>query len=385
MICFNSTPAERELSVQLGVPLYALDPDLLQWGTKSGSRRIFAEEEIPHPDGSVEVRAADDLAIAAAELWERQPDLKRMVVKLNEGFSGEGNALLDLRPIQEFGPGLASYSDRVKMLSKHFELLKFESKNETWERFGSRIPELGAIVEAFIEGEVKRSPSVQGRITPMGDVEILSTHDQILGGPSGQIYLGCRFPADESYRLQLQELGLRIGKNLAEKGAMERFGVDFVTVHQPNQPGKPEWDVQAIEINLRKGGTTHPFMTLKFLTNGRYDLSSGLFYSQQGRAKYYIATDNLQKERYKGLLPNDLMDIIAHHQLHFDTSTETGTVFHLMGCLSEFGKLGLTSIGNSPQQAEEIYHRLTKALDEETRPVSEEFQPSLVSPFSMGW
>ncbi|MCY7277894.1 MAG: peptide ligase PGM1-related protein, partial [Phormidesmis sp. CAN_BIN44] len=80
------------------------------------------------------------------------------------------------------------------------------------------------------------------------------------------------------------------------------------------------------------------------------------------------ATDNLQRDHYRGLLPNDLMDIIAYHQLHFDTSTETGTVFHLMGCLSEFGKLGLTSIGNSPQQAEEIYRRVVKAIDDETKP-----------------
>jgi hypothetical protein len=64
-----------------------------------------------------------------------------------------------------------------------------------------------------------------------------------------------------------------------------------------------KWDLQAIEINLRKGGTTHPFMTLKYLTNGRYDLSTGLFYSQQGQEKYYIASDNLQKDRYQGLMP----------------------------------------------------------------------------------
>ncbi len=384
MICYNSTNAERDLSVQLDIPLYALDPALLQWGTKSGSRKIFAEAEVPHPDGSNSLWNAEELAAAAAALWERQPTLKRMVIKLNEGFSGEGNAILDLRPLQAVAPGAATPEARVSKLKEQFSDLKFEAKAETWANFSSRISELGAIVEAFLEGDEKRSPSVQGRITPTGEVEILSTHDQILGGPSGQIYLGCSFPADEAYRLQLQDLGLRIGKNLAEKGAMERFGIDFVAVHQPNEPGKPEWNLQAIEINLRKGGTTHPFMTLKFLTNGRYDLSSGLFYSQQGRPKYYVATDNLQKERYKGLLPNDLMDIIAQHQLHFDTSTETGTVFHLMGCLSEFGKVGVTSIGNSPQQAEEIYQRLTRALDEETRSDSEEPRSAFVS-LPMGW
>jgi len=384
MICYNSTLAEQELSVQLDIPLYALDPVLLQWGTKSGSRQIFAEASVPHPDGSNSLWNAEELATAAADLWERQPTLKRMVIKLNEGFSGEGNALLDLRPIQHAKPGATPHAKRVDVLQDQFKQLAFEAKAETWENFSSRISELGAIVEAFLEGDDKRSPSVQGRITPTGEVEILSTHDQILGGPSGQIYLGCSFPAAEAYRLRLQELGLRIGKNLAEKGAMERFGVDFVAVHQPDQPGKPEWDVQAIEINLRKGGTTHPFMTLKFLTNGRYDLSSGLFYSQQGRPKYYVATDNLQKDRYQGLLPNDLMDIIALHQLHFDTSTETGTVFHLMGCLSEFGKLGLTSIGNSPQQAEEMYQRLVRALDDETRSGSEVPRSHLVG-LPMGW
>lgn len=371
MICYNSTPLERDLSCQLGVPLYAVDPDLLYWGTKSGSRQIFAECGVPYPDGCELVHDAQALAEAAAALWERQPHLQRMVVKLNEGFSGEGNALLDLRPIQQVAPGQGTAAERVAAIRDRFSTMSFQAKSETWANFGSRIPELGAIVEAFIEGEIKRSPSVQGRITPLGEVEILSTHDQILGGPDGQIYLGCRFPADEAYRLQLQELGRRIGKNLADKGALERFGVDFLAVPRSDESGQEHWDLQAIEINLRKGGTTHPFMTLKFLTNGRYELSSGLFYSQQGRPKYYIATDNLQKDRYQGLLPNDLMDIIAHHRLHFDSSTETGTVFHLMGALSEFGKLGLTSIGNSYQQAEDIYNTVVKVLDEETQATGE--------------
>ena len=364
MICYNTSPQERELSVQLGVPLYAADPDLMLWGTKSGSRQIFAESGVPFPDGSDLQWQSDDLAEAAADLWERQPQLQRMVVKLNEGISGEANALLDLRPMPNMAPGETSHEQRVKALLDSFATMKFQSDSENWDNFSQRIPELGAIIEAFVEGEVKRSPSVQGRITPSGEVDILSTHDQILGGSHEQIYLGCRFPADQEYRLRLQELGMKVGRKLAEKGALERFGVDFIVVRDLETK---QWDFQAIEINLRKGGTTHPFMALKLLTNGRYDLATGLFYSQQGRTKFYMATDNLQKPRYRGLLPNDLMDIIAHHRLHFDTATETGTVFHLMGCLSEFGKLGLTSIGDSPQQAEEIYQRVVKALDEETR------------------
>lgn len=362
MTCFNSTALERELAIQLGIPLLGVDPDLLYWGTKSGSRQIFAEAQIPYPDGCELVHTADDLATAASDLWERHPQLQRIVVKLNEGFSGGGNALLDLRLIAHMAPGLAASSSRIAAIREQFETMSFQSSTETWHHFSQRIPELGAIVESFIEGEVKRSPSVQGRVTPTGAVEILSTHDQILGGPDGQVFLGCQFPADDAYRLQLQDYGLRVGQVLADKGALERFGLDFVAVQQPTG----QWDLQAIEINLRKGGTTHPFMTLKLLTYGRYDLNTGLFYNQQGCPKYYMATDNLHKPSYYGLIPSDLMDIIAQHHLHFNSTTETGTVFHLIGCLSEFGKLGLTSIGNSPQEAEAIYNQVIAALDIET-------------------
>jgi PGM1 C-terminal domain len=367
MICYNSTAIERDLALKLNVPLYALDPDLLYWGTKAGSRQIFAECGFSHPDGSELVFSDRELARVAAQLWERQPQLLRLVVKLNEGFSGEGNAILDLRNLDN----PSSHTDRVQAIEWAFEHLSFQGANETWSNFRAKIPHLGAIVEAFIEGEGKQSPSVQGCITPVGTVEILSTHDQILGGPDGQIFLGCQFPAAASYRRQLQELGLAVGKNLAAKGAIERFSVDFIAI--PTADGN--WDLEAIEINLRKGGTTHPFMTLKFLTNGCYRLEDGLFYSQQGKPKYYVASDNLHRPHYRGLLPNDLMDIIAHHRLHFDTSTETGSVFHMMGSLSEFGKVGLTSIGNSLAEAQEIYRNVERVLEHETQTV--EIRPTL--------
>jgi hypothetical protein len=38
-----------------------------------------------------------------------------------------------------------------------------------------------------------------------------------------------------------------------------------------------------------------------------------------------------------------------------------------MGALSEFGKLGLTSIGDSPEQAQEIYAQVEEVLDRETK------------------
>lgn len=365
MVCFNSTILEQELSLKLDIPLLASNPELLYWGSKSGSREIFSNCQILHPDGSHLIYNINDLILAMNQLWERQPHLKKIVIKLNEGFSGEGNAVVDLSDISEFILSHVSQNERQEAISKIIPTARLQGREETWATFTSRIPELGAIVEAFIEGEEKQSPSVQGYITPTGEVEILSTHDQILGGEDGQVYLGCRFPAHDGYRLELQELGLKIGKILAQKGAIERFGVDFIAVKK-----QQKWQLYAIEINLRKGGTTHPFMTLKYLTNGTYDYSTGLFFSPQENPKYYLASDNLQKPQYCGLLPNDLMDIITKHHIHFDSSTKTGTVFHLIGALSEFGKLGLTSIGNSWDEAQAIYNHIEQVLNDETNNIN---------------
>ena len=363
MVCFNSTTWEQQLALTLNIPLMALSPVLLDLGTKAGSREIFKVCGVPHPQGSCLTHCVKDLAGATAKLWERQPDLRRIVIKLNEGFSGEGNALLILDELQEVAPDNAPHDARVIGILEWLKYMRFQYVHETWEHFSRKIGELGAIAEAFIEGEVKRSPSVQGHITPFGTVEILSTHDQILGGPDGQIFLGCRFPADSAYRLALQDMGRRVGEILAQRGALERYSVDFIAVQKDDQT----WELNAIEINLRKGGTTHPFMALQLLTNGSYNPDDGLFYTPQGQAKYYRASDNLQKDQYKGLLPNDLMDIIMIEQLHFNSIAGTGAAFHLMGCLSEYGKLGLTCIGNTPDEAEQIYERVVTALDSETR------------------
>ena len=41
-------------------------------------------------------------------------------------------------------------------------------------------------------------------------------------------------------------------------------------------------------------------------------------------------------------------------------------LFHLIGALSEFGKLGLTAIGNSREEVDELYQRTLDVLDRET-------------------
>src|SRR5581483_12034651 len=136
----------------------------------------------------------------------------------------------------------------------------------------------GGVVEELISGNEMTSPSAQMRATPLGEDELLSTHDQILGGPSGQSYLGCRFPANVEYGPLIMREAEKIGKRFAREGIVGRFAVDFVVVRKEDRT----WEPYAIEVNLRKGGTTHPFLTLQYLTDGKYYADEGVFRTALG-------------------------------------------------------------------------------------------------------
>src|ERR671917_696245 len=103
MSCFNSTALERSLAVRLDIPLYGNDPELNYLGTKSGSREVFREAGIPLPDGFEHLRDKEDIVEAAVELKRRNPHLRRVAVKLDEGFSGEGNAVFSYDGAPEGG------------------------------------------------------------------------------------------------------------------------------------------------------------------------------------------------------------------------------------------------------------------------------------------
>lgn len=351
--CFNATDDEVALAVKLGIPLYACDPALGWLGSKSGGRRAFREADIALPDGAEDLRDLPALCEALAALKRRHPALRRAVVKLEEGFSGEGNAVFDYDN--------ATIDIDAATIEAQLPLrLKPEAQGLSAERYLAKFAEMGGIVEAWIDGDDKRSPSVQMRINALGALEIISTHDQLLGGPSGQVFLGSTFPADARYRASLQAAGARIGDVLRGYGVLGRFSVDFVTVRDGD-----DWTHYAIEINLRKGGTTLPFQMLQFLTDGRYDPDRCVFLTPTGQQRVYRATDNLCRSEYRRLTPDDLVDLIVEHRLHFDPTRQQGVVFNLIGALSEHGKLSLVSIADTPENADDLYRRTVATIDRE--------------------
>ena len=355
LVPFNTTNREKELALQLGIPMYGADPKFFPLGTKSGCRKIFMDEGVPYPLGCENITSKDELFNAIVDMRVAKPGIEQVMVKLNEGVSGEGNAVIDLR-------GLPSLLVKAT-LEERLRAMKFELQGVTYESYMEKLRERQGVVEERIMGEEFRSPSVQLRVTPLGKVELLSTHDQLLGGPTGQSYLGCVFPADTAYASLITKEAAKVGKRLAKEGVIGRFAIDFVVVR-----GKDgTWEPYAIEINLRKGGTTHPFLTLQFLTDGTYNTETGVFTAPNGQQKFFVASDHVESPRYRTLTPDDLFDIVVRHNLHFDQTRQTGVVFHMMSALGQLGRTGLTAVGNSHEDAKALYERAVTVLDQETR------------------
>ena len=357
LVPYNTTPIDRELAVRIGIPMYGADPKFFPLGTKSGARRIFAEEGVLHPLGAENLGTPDQVIDAILEMRGRKPSIKGVVVKLNEGVSGEGNATVDLTNISA-----AHDASERAAVAERVRAMKFELPDTEYDDYVDKLANRGGVVEERISGREFRSPSAQLRVTPIGMLEPLSTHDQLLGGPSGQMYLGCRFPANPEYAPAIMHEAMKVGRRLMHEGVLGRFAIDFVTVRNERN----EWEIYAIEINLRKGGTTHPFLTLQFLTDGTYDADRAVFTTPRGEPKYFVATDHLQSPAYRVFTHDDLFDLVARHGLHFDQSRQRGVVFHMMNAIGEEGMVGLTAVGNTREEADEIYAKTVAALDAES-------------------
>jgi hypothetical protein len=334
---WNVTDAEVAVAEELQVPINGSAPRLWPLGFKSAGRRLFREAGVPLPVGREDLRTVDDLLAAIAAVRAERPLTAGVVVKLDDSGAGDGNTVLDLRTPGELRAVLDALPDWYRD-----DLAK------------------GAVVEELISGTRFTSPSAQIDVLPDGRVVVLATHEQVLGGAGGQVYMGCRFPADPWYAPRLARHARQVGERLAALGVVGRASIDFAAA----QDASGEWDVFALEINLRKGGTTHPYATLRNLVPGRYDEEAGRWIATDGTDRSYWSTDNLLDPSWQGMRPAAVIQEVASEGLQFDGRAGVGVVLHMLSGLAIDGRLGLTAIGWSPPHAAELYEKAASAISQ---------------------
>ena len=145
-----------------------------------------------------------------------------------------------------------------------------------------------------------------------------------------------------------------MGEVLAGEGVIGSFGIDWLVT--------PAGDVYLSEINLRMGGTTHPYWMARLAGAASYDPVGGELIGAGGDRLCYTATDNLKLAQLVGRGPADVIALVDDAGLAFDPSTGTGVTLHLLGAVPGYGKLGATCIAGSPEAAGDLYVELVAQL-----------------------
>lgn len=339
---WNVTEHEVAVAERLQVPVNGMDPSLWHLGFKSAGRRLFARAGVPHPAGVEGVRSVSDVLRAIDAVRAARPDASAVVVKHDDSYAGDGNIVVNLLD----GPGPAAREvlrRRVVALPAPYlaELRK------------------GGIVEELVTGTEVTTPSAQIDLLPDGRVDVLATHEQVVGGVNGQVFLGCRFPAEPHHAGEVARHARAVGEQLVAAGAIGRVSVDFISTRDASGLGQ----VMALEVNLRKGGTTHPYAALRNLVPGHYDETGGQWVSAaDGSPRAYVCTDNLLDASWVGLSSQRVIDAVDRAGLQLDHRTGVGVVLHMLSGLAIDGRIGLTAIGLDAAHAQRLHDAACRVI-----------------------
>ncbi len=175
----------------------------------------------------------------------------------------------------------------------------------------------------------------------------------MLGGEDGQVYQGCRFPADPGYAPQLAEYAAASAQ-VTRAAGRSRPPRGRLRMRASDEAG--DWQVYALEMNLRKGGTTHPYADAPQSRPGplRPDARARGSTTPTSRASTSRPTTSSILPG-TACRPATVIAAIADAGLAFDYERGWGVVLHMLSCLAVDGRFGLTAIGTSPEHAQELY------------------------------
>jgi hypothetical protein len=339
---WNVGPAEEALSLALGIPANGTGTSRKHLATKSNGRRLLRAAGVAVPEGSEDVTSPTDVVAAIRRLVQVRPSVREVVVKLDDSVAGDGNVRLLVSTVTNTDDRRAA--DAVRGLLPPWYV-------DTLGR--------GGVVEELIEGAKLRSPSAQAAIAPNGAVTVIGTHEQRLGGANGQVFEGATFPADPEYAALLGRHAHEVGLQLARSGAVGRFAVDFVATREASGAG---WRLYGLEINLRKGGTTHTLGLARLLRGGRYYVEHGQYLDAHGRPVCYAATDNLVHASWVGRSTTEVRQRVSDAGLDYDRDSGIGVVLHLLDCLKVDGRLGYTALSHHTEDAAQLESQIVTAL-----------------------
>ncbi|MCL9794406.1 peptide ligase PGM1-related protein [Frankia sp. AgKG'84/4] len=323
IVNFMATPTSDRIAAILGATIEEQGAAAAaETGSKLGGKSLLKRAGVRVPEGPAEL-LADERAVLAGIV---RIDPSSAVVKLNSAHwtAGVGNIVVDVESVRR-GRGLFESAESVRLPAEDF-----------WRELAAE----GAVVEEFVD-DVVASPSGLGHINADGTVDTGPTHEQIL--VSGQ-YWGCRFPAEEGWRSGVLAATARVGRTLAEGGVRGTFGIDFVV--------SGNGGLFAVEVNLRKVGTTHVVKYIEKVVGAEIDAGGRL--RPGGGPDVFYVNGRMQESALVGVAGETVLDLLRKEGLLYRQELGEGVLLHCLGALPACGYLELTSVAGSRARAADL-------------------------------
>ncbi|XP_039933029.1 IQ domain-containing protein H isoform X2 [Hirundo rustica] len=372
---------------ELQVPLLGSEPAVARlYGTKSGSKRIFASAGVPTPPGEWDIHSSEQLLRALSQLVLDNLEVRRWLFKVDDERGGDGTAFCDVishlecypwiqREWQGHGPEVWSESrarelalvkisqELPGLLAQHVQPVN-EKRFPTWEKFLQTFLTQGGVIEAFPFSAGVTNLTVDLLIEPTGEVTLVSSGDQLHAeGPLRSS--GTTIPQRSVHPEVLKVLCSKIGEACKSKGVLGYFSVDFVAFTHPQTREQQVW---ATDLDLCYSDQLALTQLLMYVTDGNLDCGSSCLQgplgskeskSQQvqhegtkppapGSSRCAVASSQLWHSSLSGVSYNLLLHMCKARGVGFDLQEKQGTVFVLYEDQKRHS-LGMITIGEDLQ------------------------------------
>ncbi|XP_027500373.1 IQ domain-containing protein H isoform X2 [Corapipo altera] len=385
----GGVPHADDLAVadMLDVPVLGPGPEVAQlYGTKSGSKRLFASACVPTPPGESDIHSREQLIRALSQLVVDTVEVQRWVLKMNEERGGNGTAYCDVishlecyhwlqKEWQSHGPegwgrsqarelALVKISQELPgLLAQHVQPVN-EKRFPTWEKFLQTFLTQGGVIEAFPPSSTVTSLMVDLLIEPTGEIRIVSSGDQLHAeGPFR--CSGSSIPQRSVDPAVLNSLCWRIGDACRSKGVLGYFSVDFVAFTHPQTMEQQVW---ATDLDLCYSDQLALTQLLLYVTDGNVDCGSSPLEAPLGSQavksqwiqregtkppapvspRCAVASTQLRHSNLSGTSYNILLQRCKARGVGFDLQEKQGTVFILYEDQKRHS-LGMITIGEDLQ------------------------------------
>lgn len=387
------------VSMQLGIPLLGPEDRIsAMFSSKSGCKRLFAAAQVNMPPAAYDIYSEDDCFQALTRLVIRYPLVRRWLFKLDDEFGGRGHASFDTaslschQKVDAFNaahPNASDLIDNDEEVAEAAEDLRLSVKKElssrvpkkvqiacpsvyrNWNEFIQAFSRSGGVIEAC-PSTVKASPSANVFIAPDGELELLSTQEQLFGVPFVCAATLC--PMTSLPAGAVRAAALAIGKVCHSKGIIGHIGIDFVVFVDDNSKSLRLW---AVDLNICMSSSLCGFKLFSFLTKGgTFEPKTGQYHvgaqkavegqgmtaesvSSAGTERAYCHIEMLANPKLSEVQHTAFFNLCRLRGVSFDLKLMLGTAFKLLDSFV-CGSIGLISIQPSREKA---LNSMCEALD----------------------